>query len=177
MTMRPHGWKSHVSQLDWTRGSRMSDPVRGHRLSSGTRPRGSIVLVVEEEDEVREMYAVQLAAAGFMVLEAPDGPTAVEEALQFVPHAIVLDLVLPGIDGLKVVRRLRADERTREVAIVAFAAPNASDGTSGSGLGTLAIAAGCDSFFSKPAAPTMITREVLLLVARQARSVAGRRVM
>jgi CheY-like chemotaxis protein len=108
-----------------------------------------MVLVVEEEDGVRELYAEQLAAAGFMVLEAPDGSTAVEKALQFVPHAIVLDLVLPGIDGLKVVCRLRADERTQAVAIVAFAALNAQDGASGSGLGTLAIAAGCDSFFSK----------------------------
>jgi len=124
-----------------------------------------MVLVVEEEDEVRELYAAQLAAAGFMVLEAPDGSTAVEKALQFGPRAIVLDLVLPGIDGLKVARRLRADERTQDVAIVAFAALNAPDGTGGSGLGTLAIAAGCDSFFSKPVAPATIIREVLLLVA------------
>jgi CheY-like chemotaxis protein len=133
-----------------------------------------MVLVVEEEDGVRELYAAQLAEAGFMVLEAPDGSTAVEKALQFVPHAIVLDLVLPGIDGLKVVRRLRADERTQAVAIVAFAALNAPDGAGGSGLGTLAIAAGCDSFFSKPVAPATIIREVLLLVARQSRNAPGR---
>jgi len=152
----------------------MSDPVPGHKLSSGTRPRGPLVLVVEEEDEVRELYAAQLAAAGFIVFEASDGSTAVEKALQLGPHAIVLDLVLPAIDGLKVARRLRADEHTQAVAIVAFAALNAPKGAGGPALGTLAIAAGCDSFFSRPVAPATLIREVLLLVARQSRKAPGR---
>jgi two-component system phosphate regulon response regulator PhoB len=133
-----------------------------------------MVLVVEEEDELRELYAARLAGAGFVVIEAPDGSTAVEKALERGPHAIVLDLVLSGIDGLKVARRLRADERTRAAAIVSFVRKGATDTPGGAGLGTLAIAAGCDLFFARPVAPAILIREVLLLVARRSRSGPGR---
>ncbi|MGO9836230.1 MAG: response regulator [Polyangiaceae bacterium] len=148
----------------------MSDPVPRHRPSSGTRPRGPLVLVVEDEDDVRELYAAELASAGFMVLEAPDGATAVEKALQFGPHAIVLDLTLPGIDGFKVARRLRADDRTHDVAIVALTAPSLGDGAV---FESLAIAAGCDSLFSKPVPPGALIGEVVRLVARRSRNALG----
>jgi len=149
----------------------MSSPVRRQRPSSGTRPRGPLVLVVEHDDDVREAYSVELAAAGFMVLEAPDGSTAVEKALQFGPHAVVLDLMLPGIDGLKVARRLRADDRTHDIALIAIIS---TTGTASEAAGSLAIAAGCDSFVSRPVAPGMLTGEVLRLVARRSRNARGR---
>ena len=57
-----------------------------------------------------------------MVLEAADGATAIEKSLRFGPHAVVLDLMLPGVDGFKVARRLRADDRTSDVVIIAVAA-------------------------------------------------------
>jgi two-component system phosphate regulon response regulator PhoB len=135
------------------------------------RPRGPLVLVVEDEDDVRELYAAELAAAGFMVLEAPDGATAVEKALQFGPHAVVLELKLPGIDGFKVARRLRADDRTHDVALIALSTSGAGDRR---GLEALAIAAGCDSFFSKPVPPGLLIGEVVRLVARRSRNALGR---
>jgi DNA-binding response OmpR family regulator len=122
------------------------------------------VLVVEDEDQLREHYATELAAAGFMVLEAPDGPTAVEKVLQFGPHAVVLDLTLPGVDGLRVARRLRADDRTHDVGIVALTALTAAK------FEFLALAAGCDSFFQKPIAPAALIGELVRLLARKGRS-------
>jgi len=144
----------------------------GLRLSSGTRPRGPLVLVVEDEDDVREVYAAELAAAGFTVLEAPDGSTAIEKALQFGPHAVVLDLTLSGIDGLRVARRLRADDRTHDVAIIAL---TAAAGLAGDGFEALAVAAGCDSYFSKPVAPGTLIGEVVRLVARRSKSALATR--
>jgi DNA-binding response OmpR family regulator len=131
---------------------------------SGVRPRGPLVLVVEDEEHIREMYSAELAAAGFMVLEAPDGATAIEKAIQFGPHAVVLDLMLPGIDGFKVARRLRADDRTRDIAIIAMTAL-ASDK-----FEALALAAGCDSFMTKPMLGAALIGELVRLLAR--RSVA-----
>jgi DNA-binding response OmpR family regulator len=122
------------------------------------------VLVVEDEEQLREHYAAELAAAGFMVLEAPDGPGAVEKALQFGPQAVVLDLTLPGVDGLKVARRLRADDRTHDVAIVALT------GLTETNFEPLALAAGCDAFFLKPIAPAALVGELVRLLARKARA-------
>jgi DNA-binding response OmpR family regulator len=131
-----------------------------------------LVLVVEDEDDARELCAAELAAAGFMVLEAPDGSTAIEKAFQFGPHAVVLDLTLSGIDGFKVARRLRSDDRTYEVAIIGvtgLAQPG------GDGFQALAIAAGCDSFLSKPVAPGMLVGEVIRLIARRSKEASEKR--
>lgn len=142
--------------------SHSSVPPR--RNYSGVRPRGPLVLIVEDEASIRELYAAELAAAGFMVLEAGDGATAIEKAMQFGPHAVVLDLMLPGIDGFKVARKLREDDRTREVAIIALTALRSGK------FEQMAIAAGCDSFFSKPVIAAALIGELVRLLARRSQS-------
>jgi DNA-binding response OmpR family regulator len=136
-------------------------PAPSRRKFSGVRPRGPLVLIVEDEDSIRELYAAELAAAGFMVLEAADGATAIEKALQFGPHAVVLDLMLPGIDGFKVARKLREDDRTREVALIALTALRSTK------FEQMALAAGCDSFLSKPVIAAALIGELVRLIARR----------
>ena len=68
------------------------------RPLSGVRPRGPLVLIVEDEDSLRELYSAELASAGFMVLEASDGASGIAKALQFGPHAVVLDLMQSAAD-------------------------------------------------------------------------------
>jgi DNA-binding response OmpR family regulator len=133
------------------------------RPLSGVRSRGPLVLIVEDEDSLRELYAAELASAGFMVLEASDGATGIAKALQFGPHAVVLDLMLPGIDGFKVARRLRADDRTHDVVLVAVTAL-ASRKAEG-----LAIAAGCDAFLSKPVLTAALIGELVRQIASRAK--------
>ncbi|MGH7271207.1 MAG: response regulator [Polyangiaceae bacterium] len=124
------------------------------------RPRGPLVLVVEDDDAVRDLFASELASAGFMVLEAADGAMAIEKALRFGPHAVVLDLVLPGIDGFKVARRLRGDDHHEsDMVIVALTALTSDK------MRSLAIAAGCDSFISKPVLPAALIGELVRLLA------------
>src|ERR1700722_21039012 len=143
----------------------MESSVPLRRPPSGVRPRGPLVLIVEDEDSLRELYAAELASAGFMVLEAADGAAGIEKALQFGPHAVVLDLMLPGIDGFKVARRLREDERTSDAVIVAVAAPSAEK------LEAMALAAGCDAFLAKPVLGAALVGEIVRLLAAK-RSVA-----
>jgi DNA-binding response OmpR family regulator len=141
----------------------MSESSPPRRPLSGVRSRGPLVLVVEDEESVREVYAAELAAAGFMVLEAGDGATAIEKALQLGPLAVVLDLMLPGIDGFKVARRLRGEDRTHDIAIVALTALTSPK------LRALALGAGCDSFLSKPVLGAVLVGEVVRLLGRRAR--------
>jgi DNA-binding response OmpR family regulator len=123
------------------------------------------VLVVEETANARELYSAELAAAGFMVLEAADGATAIEKALRFGPHAIVLDLMLPGVDGFKVARRLRGEDRTKDVVLIAVASMPADR------LESIARAAGCDAFLAKPVLGAALVGEIVRLLAAK-RSVA-----
>jgi len=125
------------------------------------------VLLVEDEECVRELYAAELAASGFMVLEAPDGATAIEKALQFGPHAVVLDLMLPGIDGFKVARRLRGEDRTHDIAIVALTALASKK------FEALALGAGCDAFMTKPVLGAALVGELIRLLARRSRAAGG----
>ncbi len=139
----------------------MTDSSPPRRPTSGTRPRGPLVLIVEDEDSIREMYAAELAAAGFMVLEASDGTTAIEKALQFGPHAVVLDLMLPGIDGFKVARKLRSEDSTQGVAIVALTALASKK------FEDLALGAGCDAFLSKPVLGAALVGTIVRLLAKR----------
>jgi DNA-binding response OmpR family regulator len=117
---------------------------------------------VAEAASARELFSAELASAGFMVLEAGDGASAIDKSLRFSPHAIVLDLMLPGIDGFKVARRLRAEEHTSDIVIVAVAALAADK------LEAMATAAGCDAFMSKPVPGDVLVAEIVrLLTARR----------
>jgi CheY-like chemotaxis protein len=140
----------------------MPPTARPPRPFSGVRPRGPLVLVVDAAEGSRELYSAELATAGFMVLEAADGAAAIEKAVRFGPHAIVLDLMLPGIDGYKVARRLRADTRTSGVLIIAVASLTADRAEK---IESMAVAAGCDAFMSKPVLGAALVGEIVRLLA------------
>lgn len=141
----------------------MSVGVPPSRTTSAARARGPLVLIAEGLAEAREQFAVDLVAGGFKVLEAADGLAAIEKALRFGPHAIVLDLLLPGADGLEVARRLRGDPTTSGVAILAVADQPVET------TEPAAIAAGCDAYMSKPLLGAALVGEIVrLLGARRA---------
>src|SRR5579862_4641218 len=65
------------------------------------------ILLVEDELELARLLVRELTAAGYRVSHAPDGPAALRQFAEAAPDAIVLDWLLPGMDGLEVLRRLR----------------------------------------------------------------------
>ena len=76
-------------------------------------------LVIEDEEELRALFAHVLKSAGFTVCEAAGGEEGIDKARRFEPNLIVLDLRLPGVSGFTVARVVRALERERVVVIVA----------------------------------------------------------
>jgi two-component system alkaline phosphatase synthesis response regulator PhoP len=94
------------------------------------------VLVVDDERAIRLLCRVNLAASGMEVLEAEDGRTALELARTQRPDVVLLDVMMPEVDGWTVARELAADERTREIPIVFLTArADAADKRLGQQLG------------------------------------------
>ena len=75
--------------------------------SRGAKSRGPLVLIIEDTTDLRDLFAAELATDGFLVIDAVDGEAGIDKAKQFEPDAIVLDLMLPGINGFNVARILR----------------------------------------------------------------------
>ena len=76
------------------------------------------VLVVEDEKDVRDLLQSFLNATGYQVIMASSGEEAIELAKSESPNAIVLDVKMPGINGVETCRRLRAEEQTRYIPII-----------------------------------------------------------
>ena len=115
---------------------------------------GPLILVVDDYEDAREMYAEYLRFCGFRVAEARNGNEALEQAFSLMPDLILMDLSLPGMDGWEATRQLKADARTHKIPVVALtghALAGASEG---------AKKAGCDSFVTKPCLPDDLVVEV-----------------
>ncbi|MBW2342192.1 MAG: response regulator [Deltaproteobacteria bacterium] len=83
---------------------------------------GQVILIVEDEPRNLKLIWDLLEVSGYMVLEAIDGKQAVEIAKAEKPDLILMDLQLPVMDGFEATRILKADERTRDIPIVALTA-------------------------------------------------------
>jgi DNA-binding response OmpR family regulator len=80
------------------------------------------VLVVDDEEAIRLVCRLNLESTGFTTLEAADGETALALARSELPDMILLDIMLPGIDGWRVAEELAADHRTREIPVIFLSA-------------------------------------------------------
>jgi two-component system cell cycle response regulator DivK len=105
---------------------------------------GARILVVEDNPINMELVRDILIAAGYEVLEAADGASGVAVACAERPELILMDLKLPGLDGLEATRQIRANGDLAGVPIIAVTA-HAMKGDDDK-----ALAAGCDGFITKP---------------------------
>jgi CheY-like chemotaxis protein len=113
-----------------------------------------LVLVVDDFQDNREMYAEYLAFSGFRVIQAANGKEALDQAFANRPDIIIMDLSLPVMDGWEATRRLKADQRTNAIPVVALT------GHAMQGHSKGAIEAGCDSFVAKPCLPDQLVAEI-----------------
>jgi DNA-binding response OmpR family regulator len=119
------------------------------------------VLVVEDERTIAEAVAARLRAEGFEVEVAGDGPGAVEAARRTQPDAIVLDVMLPGFDGLEVCRRIQAE---RGVPVLMLTARDDETDL------LIGLAVGADDYLTKPFSMRELTARVHALLRRAGRN-------
>jgi two-component system phosphate regulon response regulator PhoB len=120
------------------------------------------VLVVDDDARVRTVVAWQLEAEGYAVGEAADGQTALEAILADPPDLVILDLSLPGLNGLEVLRRVR--ERAGLPVIVL-------SGRSGEGDRILGLDLGADDYLVKPFSPGELAARVRSVLRRSGQAV------
>jgi len=124
------------------------------------------VLVVEDEPQIQELVAVNLEHSGHKVLRAASAEEAEASIRKALPDVLVLDWMLPGESGLAFARRLRADERTRDLPILMLTA-RAMEQDKISGL-----EAGADDYLTKPFSPKELAARIKAVLRRRAPQLA-----
>ncbi|AYO30368.1 MAG: two-component system, OmpR family, alkaline phosphatase synthesis response regulator PhoP [Thermoanaerobacteraceae bacterium] len=122
------------------------------------------ILIVDDEPHILELVRFNLEAGGFKVIEAPDGQKAIELAQTENPDLILLDLMLPGTDGLEVCRILRQQKATREIPIIMLTAKSEEIDK------VLGLEIGADDYITKPFSPRELTARVKAVLRRSAGS-------
>ena len=120
------------------------------------------VLVVDDEPDAVELVAFNLTKAGIAVVTAETGVEALAKAREILPDAIVLDLMLPEMDGLEVCRNLRRDPKTARIPVIMVTAKGAEMDR------VLGLELGADDYLTKPFSPReLVLRIKKLLQPRQ----------
>ncbi|MCX4469310.1 response regulator transcription factor [Micromonospora sp. NBC_01655] len=122
------------------------------------------VLVVEDEGTIAESVATRLRAEGFTVEIAGDGPSAVDRFRTWQPDLVVLDVMLPGFDGLEVCRRIQGD---RPVPVLMLTARDDETDL------LVGLAVGADDYLTKPFSMRELAARVHVLLRRVERAAAG----
>ncbi|MGN6753740.1 MAG: response regulator [Intrasporangium sp.] len=132
------------------------------------RSEGARLLVVEDDRTIREALTERLLAEGFSVSEAADGPSAVAMFSECEPDLVVLDLMLPGFDGLEVCRRIQAERAVPVLMLTARV--DETDVLVGLGVGA-------DDYVTKPFSMREVVARIRALLRRvvRARELAGTR--
>jgi DNA-binding response OmpR family regulator len=121
-------------------------------VESSTLPRR--VLVVDDDAALRLLYRFNLEASGVSVFEAPDGETALQMLEEELPDVVLLDVMMPGIDGWEVARRLAADARTNQLPVI-FITARAEEAARAHGREL-----GAAGYLTKPFNPVSLAAEI-----------------
>jgi two-component system cell cycle response regulator DivK len=129
--------------------------------------RSPLLLVVDDFEDNRAMYAEYLTHAGYRVVEAADGREAVERTRELLPDVVVMDLSLPVMDGWAATRELKSDARTRDIPVIALTGHALAGHSQG------AREAGCDEFLAKPCLPATLLATVRDILAGKSDAARG----
>lgn len=119
-----------------------ADEGRSTPGEGGGRATAGRILVADDNEDCRMALRALLEAAGYSVHEAADGEEAVRETRRVHPDLVLMDIMMPGVDGLEATRRIRDSDEVAEVRIVAVSAME--------GARQASLAAGCDDCLVKP---------------------------
>jgi len=112
------------------------------------------ILVCDDDANIRNIMDFSLEAEGFSVVAAADGPEALQLALSEHPDLVILDVMMPGSDGLSVCRELKDNPATRHIPVLLLTA------RTGKGDREAGLAAGADDYITKPFSPQRLVEKV-----------------
>jgi DNA-binding response OmpR family regulator len=112
------------------------------------------VLVVDDEPMARTLLRLMLVRAGFEVVEAEDGFDALEKVSQNPPDLMILDIMMPGMDGFTVCESIRNDARTASLPIIMLSAKTDAESIN------RGLQVGANKYLTKPVSPEDLTRHV-----------------
>jgi CheY-like chemotaxis protein len=118
-----------------------------------------LVLIVDDNVDAREMYAIYLEHAGFRPVEAEDGETAIEMARRERPAVILMDATMPRLDGWEAARRLKSDSATKSIPLIMLTAHAFAEHRD------RAADVGADAFLAKPVLPDALAVEIRKVLA------------
>jgi two-component system alkaline phosphatase synthesis response regulator PhoP len=118
------------------------------------------ILLVDDEPDILEILRFNLEKVGYQIKTASNGLDALKVAEKFLPHLIVLDVMMPGLDGIETCERLRQDERFQET-IIMFLTARGEDYSY-----VAAFDAGADDYVTKPVKPKVLVSKVKGLLRR-----------
>jgi DNA-binding response OmpR family regulator len=148
--------------LERTNMSRMNDTAR---QAAAARPQASApsrkkVLIVDDEKDIVDLVAYNLGRNGYDTLVATNGNQALELAKKSAPDLIILDLMLPGLDGTEVARRLKADSQTAQIPIVMLTAKGEETDV------VVGLTLGADDYVTKPFSIKVLLARVASVMRR-----------
>ena len=124
-----------------------------------------VVLIADDNPDILELVSLTLERDGYEVLQARNGEEALRLAAEREPHLAVLDLMMPGIDGCEVTRRIRATENGHKLPILILSAFAEDRQTA------LALEAGADAYMKKPFSPReLLAKAGSMILERRPRS-------
>jgi len=127
----------------------------------------STILVIDDEKDFVELVRYNLEKEGFAVRGVFDGESGLSSAARDLPDLIIVDLMLPGIDGLEVCRRLRSDARTTGIPIIMLTAKSAESDR------VVGLELGADDYVTKPFSPRELAARVKAVLRRSSPQAAG----
>ncbi len=125
------------------------------------------ILIIEDDPATSRLVEYSLRHEGYQVLSASNGLDGIRKALTEAPDLIILDVMLPGLDGFEICHRLRSEPDTAKLPIMMFSA-KAQDMDRNTGL-----LVGADDYLTKPAAPADIVSHVEALLAKKEQATTG----
>jgi len=128
---------------------------------------GEKILVVDDEENIRELVRYNLAREGYQVTTVGSGEEALKQAGEKPPDLIVLDLMLPGMDGFDVCRQLKSDPRTAHIPIVMLTVKGEESDI------VVGLELGADDYITKPFSPKVLLARIKAVLRRREKEPVG----
>jgi len=149
-----------------SRRSSMSRVNEGPRPTEPDRKTKQTVLVVDDEKDLVDLIAYNLQRNGYNVVTATSGDAAIEIASRELPHLVLLDLMLPGMSGTEVARKLKADARTAGIPIIMLTAKSEETDV------VVGLTLGADDYVTKPFSMKILLARLNTVLRRSESAVA-----